>query len=81
MDDIRAIMDKHGVDVTIKELRDTMRLHADKRERRRISERGMRSLSGIIDRRTPDPDELTPVGAPDAVLLEIIERRKAKKDG
>jgi CheY-like chemotaxis protein len=81
MDDIRAIMDKHGIDVTIKELRDTMRLHADKRERRRISERGMRSLNGIIDRRTPDPDELSRVQAPDAVLLDIIERRKAKKDG
>jgi CheY-like chemotaxis protein len=80
--DVQAIMDKHGVDVTIKELRDTLRLHADRGERRRISEQGMRSLKGILDRRTLDlsEEEKTPVDVPDAVLLEIIERRKTKND-
>jgi len=82
MPDIRALMDKHGVDVTIKQLRDTLRLDADRDQRRRISERGMRSLKGILDRRSLDDDEeeKTPVDVPDAVLLEIIERRNTKHD-
>jgi len=75
MDDVRAILDKHQADLTIKSLRDTLRLHADRTSDRprRISDQALRAVDSVIDKRRPD--SLRPsVPEADADLLDIIAR-------
>ena len=81
MDDVRAILDKHGVDVTIKELRDTLRMHADQGSKSKISERGMKKLDMIASKRTRPGIPASPSTSSDAILLDILDRRTGEGDG
>lgn len=79
-DDVEAIFAKHDVDVTIKSLRDTLRIHADREaaqpRKRRISDQALDSVDMVIEKRGG-------VAFGDAAeaehnLLDIIHRRDAR---
>lgn len=78
MDDVRAILDKHSADVTIKALRDTLRLHADRTSDRprspRISDQAMKAVDSVIGKRRPSVARPS-VPEADVDLLDIITRR------
>jgi DNA-binding response OmpR family regulator len=91
--DVRSILDKHDVDVTIKALRDTLRLHADlegerKSDRpRRISHQALKAVDAVIEKRRPVDSSVSaeaghgPPSGPgaDRSLLEIITRREQRR--
>lgn len=81
MDDVQSILDKHGVDVTIKELRDTLRLHADRSGLTRISQRGMKQLDVIVEKRTRQIAPQPTSSSSDSILLDILDRRAKAVDG
>lgn len=77
MDDVRSILDKHDADVTIKSLRDTLRLHADRRSERarRISDQALKAVDSVINKRKGAEERLSTPEA-EANLLDIIARRE-----
>lgn len=85
LDDVRSILEKHDADVTIKELRDTLRLHADqsrRRSKRRISGQALRAVDSVIEKRRPSSDEApttiidsVTVSEADRQLLDLIQKR------
>ena len=88
MDDVRSILDKHDTDVTLKALRDTLRLHADHESgrgsagpRRRISDQALKAVDGVIGKhKRPDDASKTlriATSEADGDLLDIIHRRES----
>lgn len=84
LDDVRSILDKHDADVTIKELRDTLRLHADQsrqRSKRRISGQALRAVDSVIEKRRPSMGdaetivEAVTTSEADRQLLDLIQKR------
>lgn len=75
LDDVRAILDKHQSDVTIKALRDTLRLHADRASERsrRISDQALKAVDSVIRKRSEVTARLS-VPEAEADLLDIIAR-------
>lgn len=81
--DVSALLDKYDVDVTIKNLRDTMRLQADQKgeaRARKASAAAIRAVDSVITKRRASVMPESTAEA-DATLLDILSRREAGEDG
>lgn len=79
MADVRSILDKYDTDVTIKGLRDVLRLHASRSSfppprERKISDHALKAVDSVVKKRKP-PSVESPADA-DQNLLDIIRRRE-----
>jgi len=84
-DDVGAIFDKHALDVTIKQIRDTLRLHADgsgserplpRGRSRLMSDTAMRTVNDVIESNEHDSIPPSSSADADATLLDILSRRE-----
>jgi hypothetical protein len=83
--DVKTLLDKYDTDVTIKEVRDTLRLHADRKmnsdvPRKAASDAAIRAVDSVIQRHRKSAHPESSEEA-DATLLDIMTRREDRGDG
>jgi DNA-binding response OmpR family regulator len=81
--DVKVLLDKYDTDVTVKNVRDTLRLHADHAEpvrSKKVSDAAIRAVDSVITKRRVSVAPESPAEA-DATLLDILSRREGREDG
>jgi DNA-binding response OmpR family regulator len=83
MDDVRSILAKHNVDLTIKALRDVLRLHADRESERprKISDQALKAVDSVIKKRRTIVGAPAPGGDADRELLDVIRKLETQGGG
>lgn len=82
--DIQSLLGKYDTDSIIQAIRDTLRLHADRKSQRpgarprQISDAALRAVDSVIERRAKHRHSVPADAAEaDATLLDIMKRREA----
>lgn len=80
MDDIRAIMDKHGVENAVKEARHIMQLSAPPSRKRAMSDEAFNAVAKVMRKRIPTSDLPDDYASAEAGLLGVLSKRRAHDD-
>lgn len=85
--DVQTLLGKYDVDSTVQVIRDTLRLHADRKSQRpgarpkQISDAALKAVDSVIGRRAKRLSSIPADAAEaDAMLLDIMKRREAADD-